>query len=227
MPAARHRTGHDTEKTHRRQEQRADGEARKKDGADPLPANRVIDYFVHGADIRERETRIDLTNHGTDVRHQALRVAPGPDDERKRPVSRTLRSEIDLGAAVLMHVVESRLIDDANDGQHILAVVAERNLRADRPTAREELSRETAIDHHLAHAVATHWLEGTPLDDAHAHHFDVAGADADDVDERRIAVRVTSDAGRTGNRDAVLTRRRRQRQRGGRADRRDAGDRLQ
>ena len=126
-----------------------------------------------------------------------------------------------------MHVVETRLIDDANDGQQILAVVAERNLRADSLAAREELSREAAIDQRFPHAVATQRLEGPPLNDAHAHHLDVAGADAQDIDERRIALRVTGDAGRAGNRDGVLTRRRDGLRRGAAARAHQAGIRPQ
>ena len=126
-----------------------------------------------------------------------------------------------------MHVVEARLIDDADDGQQILAIVAERNLRPESTAARKELSREAAIDQRLPHAVATRSLERTPLNHVHTHHLDIAGADAHVVDQRRIPISVAGDARRAGNRDPVLTRRRRQRQRRGRADCRDTGDRLQ
>ena len=140
MTAARDRAGDDAEQAHRGEQQRAEREAGDQHRADALLAKRVADDVVHRAHVREREPRIDAPDRGPDFRDQRVRVAAVRTHEGQRAVAPVLGANEELRPAVLMHVVEPRLLDDADDGERLF--VAERNLRAERAAAGKELSRE-------------------------------------------------------------------------------------
>jgi hypothetical protein len=118
-------------------------------------------------------------------------------DEPQRPSAPVLGSDVELWAAVVVHVVHPRLVDDADDRQPVgglghvrwrdpVGIPGDR--RADRIAVREELRRQVPVDQRLLPAILADGIKGTPGDDAHPHDLDVRGPRRDHVHERLITI---------------------------------------
>src|SRR5437868_1349721 len=102
-----------------------------------------------------------------------------------------------------MHVVEPRLVDDADDRQHAISV---RDAGTDWVRARKEPPREAIVDHRFENTGAPRLPEPTARGPAHSHHFDETRARADDVGEHGVALRISGVPRRTRNPDRILGR---------------------
>src|SRR6185436_11535109 len=137
--------------------------------ADALLPERVADDLVHRPQLRQREPRIDAPNRRSHVGGDRVRIAPRAQHERQRARAVVLRAEVELRAAVLMHVVQASLIDDADDGQR--GVLSGWNLRAERTAGRKTLLRENRIDEHFTNTIPAGTLERASGQYAHPHDF--------------------------------------------------------
>lgn len=130
-----------------------------------------------------------------------MRVPRRTQHEGQAAIAPVLGADEELWTTVLMDVVQPRLLDDAHDGQRL---IAERNLRAERAAPGKELRGQEAIDHRFAHALVAALVEPAAGKQPDAHHLHVCRARADAIDERRVAFGVAGDPGRARNGDRVL-----------------------
>src|SRR5262249_8273975 len=135
-----------------------------------------------------------------------------------------LFSNQNLRPPIGMNIIESSLVDDADDRKR---PITPRDRRADSIAFWEETPSNRGVDHGFRHAILTELSKGTAVEQPQAHHLDVVRADGDEVDEHLVPIGVASVSGRAGNRDRLLISRRRKRQRRGGARPGDTGNRGQ
>src|SRR5262245_23677751 len=138
-----------------------------------------------------------------------MRFASCPHDEEERPETEVLGSNQNLRPTVGMNIIESSLIDNADNRQRPFT---QPDLRAQSMAAWKETPGNRGVDDGFGDATLTRLYEGTAGRQPHAHDLDVVRAHADHVGKQIVPLGVAGVPGRSGNAYVRLKGIRRERQ---------------
>src|SRR5919201_3536290 len=104
-----------------------------------------------------------------------MRFAGCPHDEEERPDAEVLGSNQNLRPTVGMNIIESSLIDNADDRQRPFT---QPDLRVQGIAASKETPGNRGVNDRFGDATLTRLCEGTAGEQSHAHDLDVVRAHA-------------------------------------------------
>src|SRR5262245_390886 len=111
-----------------------------------------------------------------------MRFTSRPHDIEKRAVAE-LGPNQDLWPPVGMNIIESSLIEDADDRNRS---ITHPELRADSIAVRKETPGDRGVNHNFGHVILTELREGAARDQSYAHHLDVVRAHGDQIGKRLV-----------------------------------------
>src|SRR5262245_14732710 len=152
-----------------------------------------------------------------------MRFTSCPHDIEKRAVAE-LGSNQNLRPPVGMNIIESSLIEDADDRNRS---ITHPELRADSIAVRKETPGDRRVNHNFGHVILTELREGAARDQSYAHYLDVVRAHGDQIGKRLVPLGVAGVPWRAWNGDRPLKSCRRKGQRRGGARPSDARNRGQ
>src|SRR5262245_28768905 len=129
-----------------------------------------------------------------------MRFTSCPHDIEKRARAE-LGSNQELRAPIGMNIIESSLIEDADDRKRSFTQPA---VRADSIAVRKEPPADRDVKHNYGHIILTELSEGTARDQPHAHHLDVIRAHGNHDSKDLVPLGITGVPGRAGNGDRRL-----------------------